>query len=76
MSVCSSANVSNSLAERARSSSSGGKTFSLISLTVAERDCVDPSASSNEISFVSPAFIPTRPCSTSSTIAPPPRSTT
>ena len=76
MSARSSANVSNSLAARARSSSSGGSTFSLISLTVAERDCVEPSASSNEISFVSPALIPTRPCSISSTTAPRPSSTT
>ena len=46
--------MSNSLAERASSSSSGGSTFSLISLTVTPTLCREPSASSNSISFVSP----------------------
>src|SRR6478736_5803343 len=76
MSARSSARVSNSLAECARSSSSGGSIFSLISLTVAVTDWVEPSASSNEISFVSPAVIPTRLRSISSTTAPRPSSTT
>src|SRR6478672_7719343 len=76
MSARSSASVSNSLAERARSSSSGGSIFSLISLTVAVTDWVEPSASSKEISFVSPAVIPTRLRSISSTTAPRPSSTT
>ena len=71
-----SANVSNSLAARARSSSAGGRTFSFISFTVAESDCVVPSASSNDSSFVSPALIPTSACSISSTTAPRPSSTT
>jgi hypothetical protein len=46
MSARSSASVSNSLAARASSSSSGGRTFSLISLTVISTAAVASSASS------------------------------
>src|SRR5579862_5776893 len=74
MSARSSANVSNSLEARASSSSSGGSTFSLISFTVTVTACVDSSASSNGMSFVSPALMPTSPCSISSTTAPRPSS--
>ena len=47
MSSRSSASVSNSLAERASSSSSSGSTFSLISLTVTDTACFESSPSSN-----------------------------
>ena len=77
MSARSSASVSNSLAVFASSSSSGGSTFSLISFSVAVTDCVAPSSpTSNAISFSSPADMPSRPRSSSSTRRPPPSSTT
>ena len=59
------------------SSSSSGSLFSLISLTVTVTVCRGtPSASSNSMSFVSPASCPTTFDSISSTTAPRPSSTT
>jgi hypothetical protein len=72
----SSAMVSNSLAERASSSSTSGSTFSWISRTVISTFEVEPSPSGNAICFVSPAFAPESASSISGASLPPPSSTT
>ena len=53
-----------------------GRTFSLSSFTVTETTCFSSPASSNSISFVSPALMPTSASSISSTTVPRPSSTT
>ncbi len=58
MSARSSASVSNSVAAFARSSSTGGSTFSLTSLSVTAIWAVVPSTSSCSMSFVSPGDMP------------------
>ena len=72
----SSARVSNSLADFASSSSSGGSTGSLISLTVTSAFFSAPSGPAKVIVFVSPAFIPRSPRSSSSSRRPAPSCTT
>ena len=68
--------VSNSLAARASSSSSGGSTFSLISLTVSSTVPASSSERSKRTSWVSPGDIPTSARSSSGTSRPAPSSTT
>jgi hypothetical protein len=76
MSERSSSRVSNSLAERASSSSRGGSTFSFSSLSTTSTCCFSESPSAYSVAFVSPALIPWSTCSISSTSLPDPSSTT
>ena len=64
--------VSNSLAARARSSSSGGSTFSCTSRTVISTVDVVPSASAKDTCFVSPAEAPSRAASSCAAMRPAP----
>jgi hypothetical protein len=75
-SVRSSSSVSNSLAARASSSSSGGRIFSFTSLSAISTVPRSPSASSTSTCFVSPADMPRIASSISSSTRPAPSSTT
>ena len=72
----SSARVSNSLAARASSSSTSGRTFSWISCTVTSTFACEPSGSSYDDCFVSPAVAPRIAASSSGASRPVPSSTT